>query len=82
MRSYRYSALSRADEYRQAALDARNEGRGSTIRVIRTARADDPKAGSWERIAVECRLGFRGSMAEALEAFRFTCYPERYEAFV
>jgi hypothetical protein len=72
-----YCALDNAEAYRARALQDRNNGRGSAVRVLPTSAWDMPTGET--RALHETRYRYRAEIAEALEAFRFDCFPERYE---
>lgn len=76
----RYWALDHAEEFHIVALAKRNAGRLGTIRKLkRSDLAPSPARGSWEELAQATRRRLQCDMAEALECFRFACFPERYE---
>jgi hypothetical protein len=75
-----------AAAYKQRALEARNEGTGSTVRAydsqqaLDRARGGAPDEGSYDRAAQTARAGWDAAKSDAQDAFLRAVYPERYAA--
>jgi hypothetical protein len=84
----RNGLLENQDHYRRAAIEARNEGRGGTVRVYKDqAELDRAQGGvaakdSFDRAAQKARADFGNTSSSALEDFRRAVYPERYPSMV
>ena len=82
---FRWNPLDHANEYRATAKRHREKGGGrvgptfTTTRALVAFRGGDPVEGSWDRLAMQVKADWRFARDEALEAFRFAVYPERYE---
>lgn len=76
------SFTERMEQGRDIAQERRNRGlpTGTPAPGWVVKRRPDPETGSWERLAAEVSRDWKFARDEALEAFRFAVYPERYEA--
>lgn len=87
-RMSRNGMVENARAFKQRALDARNEGTGSTVRVydsqgaLDRAQGGSPAKESFERAAQEARAGFDVARGNAHDDFLRAAHPERYPEVV
>lgn len=87
-RMSRNGLVENAAAFKQRALEARNEGTGSTVRAydsqgaIDRAQGGSPAKDSFEREAQKARAGWESAKADAQDDFLRAVYPERYPEVV
>ena len=58
----------------------RSQHTGTCAKGWKATKRPDPPKGSWEYLTMKVRAEWRFERNEAIEAYRFAVYPERYEA--